>query len=374
MKILQLGKFYPPDTGGMETALYNITEELNQRGIQCDVLCANKEKEYRNDLLNGYKVIRTSSYGIVASTSISPQMIRELKKIITNYDILHIHHPNPTANLALFMANPKKQKVVIHWHSDIIKQELELRFYKPLLIWMLKKADVIIGTSQKYIDESLQLKDFKNKCVPIPIGIKKNDIGVDENKFEEIKVRFKNKKIIFSLGRFIYYKGFEYLIESAKYLPDNYVILLGGDGELKEKYEQIIRENGLSEKVFLVGKIDQKDLGSYYEACDLFCLPSIAKSEAFGLVMVEAMSFGKPIVATKIKGSGTDWVNHNEITGLNVEPKNPEQLANAFKTILENQEIYSKFSKNAFQRYLNEFTIETEIEKLIKVYRTILNN
>lgn len=374
MKILQLGKFYPPDTGGMETALYNITEELNQRGIQCDVLCANKEKKYRNDLLNGYKVIRTSSYGIVASTSISPQMIRELKKVITNYDILHIHHPNPTANLALFMANPKKQKVVIHWHSDIIKQELELRFYKPLLIWMLKKADVIIGTSQKYIDESLQLKDFKNKCVPIPIGIKKNDIGVDENKFEEIKVRFKNKKIIFSLGRFIYYKGFEYLIESAKYLPDNYVILLGGDGELKEKYEQIIRENGLSENVFLVGKIDQKDLGSYYEACDLFCLPSIAKSEAFGLVMVEAMSFGKPIVATKIKGSGTDWVNHNGITGLNVEPKNPEQLANAFKTILENQEIYSKFSKNAFQRYLNEFTIETEIEKLIKVYYTILNN
>jgi len=374
MKILQLGKFYPPDTGGMETALYNITEELNQRGIQCDVLCANKEKKYRNDLLNGYKVIRTSSYGIVASTSISPQMIRELKKVIANYDILHIHHPNPTANLALFMANPKKQKVVIHWHSDIIKQQLELRFYKPLLIWMLKKADVIIGTSQKYIDESLQLKDFKNKCVPIPIGIKKNDIGVDENKFEEIKVRFKNKKIIFSLGRFIYYKGFEYLIESAKYLPDNYVILLGGDGELKEKYEQIIRENGLSEKVFLVGKIDQKDLGSYYEACDLFCLPSIAKSEAYGIVMIEAMSFGKPVVATKIKGSGTDWVNQDGITGLNVNPEDAEQLAKAFQTILENPAMYQKFSENAHHRYLNEFTIETEIEKLIKVYRTILNN
>jgi glycosyltransferase involved in cell wall biosynthesis len=374
MKILQLGKFYPPDTGGMETALYNITEELNQRGIQCDVLCANKEKKYRNDSLNGYKVIRTSNYGIVASTSISPQMIRELKKVIANYDILHIHHPNPTANLALFMANPKKQKVVIHWHSDIIKQQLELRFYKPLLIWMLKKADVIIGTSQKYIDESLQLKDFKNKCVPIPIGIKKNDIGVDENKFEEIKVRFKNKKIIFSLGRFIYYKGFEYLIESAKYLPDNYVILLGGDGELKEKYEQIIRENGLSEKVFLVGKIDQKDLGSYYEACDLFCLPSIAKSEAYGIVMIEAMSFGKPVVATKIKGSGTDWVNQDGITGLNVNPEDAEQLAKAFQTILENPAMYQKFSENAHHRYLNEFTIETEIEKLIKVYRTILNN
>jgi glycosyltransferase involved in cell wall biosynthesis len=374
MKILQLGKFYPPDTGGMETALYNITEELNQRGIQCDVLCANKEKKYRNDSLNGYKVIRTSNYGIVASTSISPQMIRELKKVITNYDILHIHHPNPMANLALFMANPKKQKIVVHWHSDIIKQQLELRFYKPLLVWMLKKANVIIGTSQKYINESLQLKDFKNKCVPIPIGIKKNDIGVDENKFEEIKVRFKNKKIIFSLGRFIYYKGFEYLIESAEYLPDNYVILLGGDGELKEKYENLIKRKKLSDKVFLTGKIPQKEIGSYYKACDLFCLPSIAKSEAYGIVMIEAMSFGKPVVATKIKGSGTDWVNQDGITGLNVNPEDAEQLAKAFQTILENPAMYQKFSENAHHRYLNEFTIETEIEKLIKVYRTIINN
>lgn len=375
MKILQLGKFYPTDImGGIQMAIYNITEELNKRNIKCDILCSNVGNEYKEDIINNYKVFKAASYGIISSTSISPQMISKLKKIISEYDIIHIHHPDPMANLALFMANPKKQKIVVHWHSDIIKQRRELAFYRPLLTWMLKKGDIIIGTSQKYIEESEQLKSFLGKCMVIPLGIKRSDIIVDNEKSKEIKINTAGKKIIFSLGRFIYYKGFEYLIESAKYLPDNYVILLGGDGELKEKYEQIIRENGLSEKVFLVGKIDQKDLGSYYEACDLFCLPSIAKSEAFGLVMVEAMSFGKPIVTTKIKGSGTDWVNHNGITGLNVEPKNPEQLANAFKTILENQEIYSKFSKNAFQRYLNEFTIETEVDRLIKVYHTILNN
>jgi rhamnosyl/mannosyltransferase len=375
MKILQLGKFYPIDImGGIQMAIYNITEELNKRNIKCDILCSNISNESKEVIINNYKVYKAASYGIVSSTSISPQMISKLKKIISEYDIIHIHHPDPMANLALLMANPKKQKIVVHWHSDIIKQRRELAFYRPLLTWMLKKGDIIIGTSQKYINESEQLKSFRSKCMAIPLGIKRSDIIVDDEKSKEIKINNSGKKIIFSLGRFIYYKGFEYLIESAKYLPDNYIILLGGDGELKEKYERIIRENGLSQKIFLVGRIEQKELGSYYQACDLFCLPSIAKSEAFGLVMVEAMSFRKPIVATKIKGSGTDWVNQNGVTGINVEPKNAEQLANAFKTILENQEIYKVFSENAYQRYINEFTIETEVERLIKIYRTILNN
>ncbi len=373
MKILQLGKFYPPDTGGMETALHNITEGLNHKGIQCDVLCANSKKEYKEEIVDGYKIFRTANYGKLSSTSITPQMIIKLKEIIANYDIIHLHHPNPMANLALLFANPKKQKIVLHWHSDIIKQQFEFKFYKPLLIWMLKKTDVIIGTSQKYIEASEQLKDFQHKCIAIPRGIKRNDLFANNERSREIREKYPNKRIIFSLGRFIYYKGFEYLIESAKYLPDEYIILLGGEGELKKKYEQIISENGLSQKVFLVGRIAQKDLGSYYQACDLFCLPSIAKSEAFGLVMVEAMSFGKPIVATKINGSGTDWVNQDGITGLNVDPENAEELAKAFKTILENPTIYQKFSENAYQRYLNEFTIETEVNKLIDIYRTILN-
>ena len=321
-----------------------------------------------------YIVYRTKSYGKIASTSITPQMIFKLKEIIDNYDIIHLHHPDPMANFALFLVNPKKQKIVIHWHSDIIRQKFALKFYRPLLNWMLKKADVIIGSSTKYIEESEQLKKFKNKCVPIPYGIKKENLKINEEKIKEIKKKFENKKIIFSLGRFIYYKGFEYLIESSKYLPDDYIIVIGGDGELRKKYEKLIMNNNLLNKVFLIGKIPQTHLGSYYKACDLFCLPSIEKSEAFGLVIVEAMSFGKPVVATNIKGSGVSWVNQNGVTGLNVEPKNPKALADAIRFICENPEIYIKMSKNALKRFEEEFTVEKEILKILKIYNKLLED
>ena len=378
MKILQFGKFYPPDIGGIETAIYNITEELNKRGIKCDVLCSNSKYEYKKEIIDRgsykYIVYRTKSYGKIASTSITPQMIFKLKEIIDNYDIIHLHHPDPMANFALFLVNPKKQKIVIHWHSDIIRQKFALKFYRPLLNWMLKKADVIIGSSTKYIEESEQLKKFKNKCAPIPYGIKKENLKVDKEKIKEIKKKFENKKIIFSLGRFIYYKGFEYLIESSKYLPDDYIIVIGGDGELRKKYEKLIMNNNLLNKVFLIGKIPQTHLGSYYKACDLFCLPSIEKSEAFGLVIVEAMSFGKPVVATNIKGSGVSWVNQNGVTGLNVEPKNPKALADAIRFICENPEIYIKMSKNALKRFEEEFTIEKEILRILEIYNKLLED
>jgi len=378
MKILQFGKFYPPDIGGIETAIYNITEGLNKKGIKCDVLCSNSKHEYKKEIIDRgsykYTVYRTKNYGKVASTAITPQIIFKLKEIIDNYDIIHLHHPDPMANFALFLVNPKKQRIVIHWHSDIIKQKFALKFYRPLLDWMLKKADVIIGTSPKYIEESEQLKKFKNKCIAIPLGIKKEDLEVDEEKIKEIKKKFKNKKIIFSLGRLIYYKGFEYLIESSKYLPGNYVVIIGGDGKMRKKYKKLITNNNLLNKVFLTGRIPQTHLGSYYKACDLFCLPSVEKSEAFGLVMVEAMSFGRPIVATKIKGSGVSWVNQHGITGLNIEPKNPKVLADAIRFICENPEIYIKMSKNALKRFEEEFTIEKEILRILEIYNKLLED
>ena len=161
MKILQLGKFYPIDImGGIQMAIYNITEELNKRNIKCDILCSNVGNEYKEDIINNYKVFKAASYGIISSTSISPQMISKLKKIISEYDIIHIHHPDPMANLALFMANPKKQKIVVHWHSDIIKQRRELA--RPL--HMDVKKGIIIGTS-KIHEESEQLKSFLGKCM-----------------------------------------------------------------------------------------------------------------------------------------------------------------------------------------------------------------
>ena len=375
MKVLQLGKFYPPDIGGIESAIYEITEELNRRGIKCDVLCSNSKREYKKEVMTReayqYKVIRTKSYGKILSTSITPQMIFRLREIINKYDIIHLHHPNPMANLALFLSKPKGKRIVVHWHSDIIRQRFSLMFYKPLLNWMLKHADVIIATSPKYIEESEQLLAFREKCVDIPRGIRKDKLCSNPKVVSSLREKYKGKKIIFSIGRFVAYKGFEYLIESARYLPSDYIILIGGDGPLRSKYKKIIERYNFFDKVKLLGRLPHDMLTNYYDVCDVFCLPSVSKNEAFGLVMVEAMSFGKPVVATKIKGSGVNWVNQQGITGLNVEPKNPKALAQAIEFICNNREVYKKFSENALKRFNEEFTIEKEVSRILEVYKSL---
>ncbi len=358
MRVLQFGKFYPPDIGGIETAICGMTEELNRRGVRCDVLCSNSANEYREETINGYKVYRTKSYGKVASTSISPQMVFKLREIVGRYDVIHVHHPDPMANLALFLVNPKRQKVVVHWHSDIVNHRFLLRLYKPLLLWMLKRADAVVVASPLYVEGSPFLRKFRAKVEIAPYEVER--LAHDEEKVKEIKSKFAGKKIVFSLGRFVYYKGFEYLIEAAEYLDDKYVVLLGGAGPEEEKLRPLAEEH--KNRVFLLGEISRKDLGSYYKACDVFCLPSVERSEAFGIAMVEAMSFGKPVVATKIPHSGVQWVNRHKVTGLNVEPKNPKALAYAIRQIIENKELYRRMSENALKRYREKFSVEKEID------------
>jgi len=373
MKILQLGRFFPPSTGGIETVMYDITEVLNEyEDVWCDVLCSSKNYTYEENIYDKYKVIRTKSYGVYFSTSITPQMIFKLNEIINEYHILHIHLPDPMANIALMLVDSSKQKIVLHWHSDIVKQKYLLKMYEPFQNWMMKKADKIIATTPKYICESKYLQKYKDKCISIPIGIDKNKLNSDTFKVDSIRKTYKNKKIIFSLGRLVYYKGFEYLIDSAKYLSEDYIILIGGSGPLHTKLDNKIKLLKLENKVKLLGRIDDNELGNYYAACDIYCLSSVVKSEAFAIVQIEAMSFSKPIVATKIEGSGVDWVNKNEESGINVNPKNGKELANAIEKIISDQKLYKKYSQGAKNRFEEYFDRKIMVGSIYKLYSELL--
>ena len=371
MKVLQVGKFYHPVSGGVESVTFDITEVLNKRNIQCDVLCTDDDNVTRTEKMNGYKVFRAGANFKAFSTSISFDYIRQLRKIVNDYDILHIHLPNPLANIAMLLAKLNGKKIVLHWHSDIIKQKKLLLIYKPFEFWMLKRADIIIGTTKIYIDESSTLAPFKDKCIDIPIGIQSNLLISNISFVADIKGKFHGKKIIFSLGRLVYYKGFEYLISAANELSDEYVIIIGGNGPLKSKLEKQIVSLGLQDRVFLVGRIEEENLGSYFDACDLFCLPSIMKSEAFGVVQLEAMHFAKPIVATNIDGSGTGWVNEHGITGLNVAVKCPLLLAHAIKSVLSDPIQYQEYSKSARARFEKLFKREVMVDRIIDVYKNL---
>ena len=369
MKILQLGKFYPI-RGGVEKVMYDLMTGLSEEGLKCDMLCAAcDDDDVGDDMLNTNATLMcTKTFAKVKATMLSPSMISKMRRICNEYDVVHIHHPDPMACLALYMSG-YKGKVALHWHSDIIKQKKLLKLYQPLQNWLIERADTIIGTSPVYLQSSPWLKKVQDKTVCLPIGVV--PLEVDEEKAAAVRKKYEGKKIVFSLGRLVPYKGYKYLIDSAQYLDDSYVVLIGGGGPLKASLKEQIDSSGLHDKVKLLGFLSDEEVAAYFGACDLFCMSSVYATEAFGIVQIEAMSAGKPVVATKIPGSGVSWVNAHKESGINVEPKDSEALANAFKRILESEETYNAFSEQASQRYRDMFTKEKMIENCIEIYKSI---
>lgn len=357
IKILQFGKFYPPDMGGIEKVMQDLCDGLNQRGIVCDVLCSNSSNHFQIDTTPyGAKIYRTASFGRLASTSISPQMIFKLRELINHYDIIHIHLPDPMATLALFLANIDNKKIILHWHSDIINQKFLLNFFLPLQSWILKRADIIIATSEKYIQESPYLQRYKDKCVCIPIGI---DFPTPK------EFPSKRSNIILSVGRLVPIKGFEYLIKSALYLPENFHIHIVGDGkqEYKQKLQSLINSLKLQNRVFLLGSKTQNELKEIYPKANCFVLPSL--QESYGIVLLEAMASGLPLVCTKLSPSGSDWINQDGETGFVIPPKDPQAIANA---ILKIQNNYTKISKRSQKRFKIFFSLFKMVESSIAIY------
>ncbi len=371
MKVLHVGKFFQPVVGGMESVLFDLVEGLNCQGIATDVICAHTtNRSIVEQARGGYTVTRVAAHGTVASTSICPGMVPMLREIANGYDLIHIHLPNPMANLAMLFGG-FKGKVVLHWHSDIVKQRHLLKLYEPLQSWILDRADAIVATSPAYAESSPYLARRRGKVSIIPIGIDQSSLPVNEQRLSELREAHTGRKIVFSLGRMTYYKGFQYLIDAARNLPKDIRILIGGGGELKEQFALQIRSRGLEDQVQLLGKVPASDLGAYYALCDIFCLPSIARSEAFGVVMLEAMSFGKPVVATNIPGSGVPWVNQDGLSGLNIPPADSPALAKSIARLAEDDALRMSLGTSAHRHFCSKFHANRMTGDMIDLYRKI---
>lgn len=383
MKVLLLGKFYPI-RGGVEKVMWDITRGVSERGIDCDMLCAclmedmpqNAEdgraltgsRHSRIIRFNGHgRCICVRAYRKVAATMMSPAMVTTLRRICSDYDVIHVHHPDPMAALALMLSG-YKGRVILHWHSDILSQKLLLTLIRPLQSWLISRADRIVGTTPVYVQQSPELQAVQDKVSFIPIGVP--PVPEAAQKAQEIRNRFAGKKIIYSLGRLVPYKGYTYLIDAARWLDDSYHIVIGGGGPLREELQAQIDASGLSDRVTLLGFVPEDEFAAWYHACDVFCLSSIWKTEAFAIVQIEAMSCGKPVVATNIPDSGVSWVNSHNVSGLNVTPGDGRALAEAIKTVTDNRETYEGFSLRAKTRFEKMFTYEKMIDKCIALYET----
>lgn len=369
MKVLHLGKLCPPNEGGIEVFTYDLLEYLNSKGIKADLLCFG-DRTFEDDY-RGFKYFSCKMNLKLSSAPLSIDFIKKFVKLAKNYDIIHVHSPNPLAEvLSIFSSKP----LIIHWHSDIVKQRILYLFYKPIQQMLLKKANSIICTSPNYLDSSEQLKKFRHKVSIIPLSLNPERLIKKESnkemKLAAIAENIKNKKIVLSIGRLVIHKGFEYLIEAGKYLDNDVVIIIIGDGPLYSKLKQKINDSSINHKVFLLGSVKVNEISKYIKICDIFCLPSIM--ESFGLVLLEAIYFGKPLITTDVYGSGMNYVNQNGITGFVVPPRNPIALAEAINKILGDANLYNNFSQNAKERF-KEFEISNIGNRIIDLYKEILN-
>lgn len=368
MKVLQINKLYYPFTGGVEKVAYDISNELKDK-VAMNVLVANDKFENVKEKVNDVNVDRVACIGTYFSMPFAPGFPFALK----NYkaDILHFHLPFPLGVMSYLLTKPEG-KTVVTWHSDIVKQKMILKFYRPFLMSFLSKVDRIVVTSPNMIANSPFLEPFKDKCVVISLGINPERFKLTENvkrQAEKIKKKYE-KPIILFMGRLVYYKGVRYLIEAMKNV--NARLLIGGSGQLKDDLKELSNKLGLDNKIDFLGFVDDNDLAVYYHACDMFVLPSIAESEAFGIVQLEAQVCGKPVISTNLP-TGVPYANMDKETGIIVEPKSSKQLSDAINKLLSNKKLRLKYGTNAKKRVESDFTIRKMSQAYYNIYKELLN-
>lgn len=371
MNILQFGRFWGDVHGGVERHVASLLEGLSLKGHNIFNIVASKDGVYREIKYFNATVIEVPSFGKMMSTALSPQLIKkaiELHRSI-KFDIFHFHYPDPLSSLASLLIDRKVPRIIT-WHSDIIRQKRALKIYRPLLNFELRRSKYIVAATSSHFSSSEQIPlDIRNnieKCRVIPYGFffDKNPI-IDSNIFDKIKKDSRGRIVIFSLGRLVYYKGFEILIDAASLY--DCVVYIGGSGPLKDFLQEKIKEMNLSDRVHLLGSLSEIEVNSYMHAADVFCLPSVEKSEAFGIVQVEAMAFGTPLL-TSYLGNGVNEVGIDGETGLFFKNKNSKDLAEKIEFFDKNRLNLMEMSRNCKDR-VNFFDMDRMIEMHEEIYR-----
>lgn len=371
-RILHISKYFYPQEGGIEIVCRNIVESLP--GFHHLVLCFNSEAETVNENIRGIDVKRVSTFLKLASQPISSSYYKEYKQTIREFkpDLIHFHAPNPLIMLFTLLLKPKKTKLIIHWHSDIVEQKILYLFVKPFESLFLKKADRIFVTSAKYLEGSKPLHKVREKAHLVPCAIEPDNFCIEDSEkksFEKLKQKYAGKKIVFSVGRHVTYKGLRYLIAAEKDINEDCLILIAGSGPLTKE----LKEMKTSERVQFLGRLSNTDLKHYFHLANVFAFPSITKNEAFGVVLAEAMFCETPAVTFTIDGSGVNWVCLDKITGLEVENKNSMALARAINRLLTDDAYSMQLGQNAKKRVMENFTmniigpiVEDEYTRLLR--------
>lgn len=360
-KILHIPNYYHPHIGGIEQTARDIVNSLDSSFTE-EVICFRGEKGDSIEEIDGIKVIKCGEFKKVASQSLSLSYKKLLKKEMKEYnpDIIVFHYPNPFLAHYLVKYLKKNPNIIfiLWWHMDITKQKRLAKLFEKQSQYLLKRANKIVCTSPKYIEGSKYLTANIAKVTPIPSCIPdyradySGDITI---RAEEIRKENEGKKIIFSFGRHVEYKGLKYLVEASKLLPNDYQIFIGGKGPLTEELK---RQAEGDNKIKFLGFLDNNELKSYIKACDIFAFPSITKNEGFGLALVEAEAASKPAVTFTVEGSGINYVALDGITAIESPNSDSKALASAIIKLGNDPDLRLSMGNAGYNRYKDNFSFK----------------
>lgn len=370
LRVLCSGRFFDEIPGGMQTHAVNLMRSLAGEVEFTHAVTSRDSKGGRFTFPPGITVSRAPSWNVDGSLAVSPQLVREYRSLHYSrpFDLIHLHFPDPMAHLAS-MALPAKIPRIVTWHADITRHKLLLPFYRPWLAKSLDSAAAIVVPTPAHVASSkiLNSPKYRAKTQVIPFGFDLGAFAAPHPAVEGLKRKYPGQ-ILFALGRHVAYKGFDVLIRALQELPPSVRLILGGEGPLTPDLRGLAAVLGLESRVHFPGFVPEAELPSFYQACDVFCLPSVTPAEAFGIVQVEAMAAGKPVVCSRL-GNGVDYVNQHEVTGLTVPPNDPAALAQAIHRLLADPALREKYGRQARVRALREFALEGMRGKTFALYR-----
>lgn len=369
LKIVQLNKYYAPHRGGVETVVQNIAEGLCDQTEMCVLVCS-EERRGEDKTANGVHLHRSGTLCKVGPMPVSPVYLRDVRRALKDADAVLLHMPFPWGDLSLLLSG-YRGKVFLWWHSDVVRQKKLLTLYKPLMHRTLRRADKIIVATQGHIDGSAFLPPYRGKCVVIPYAVEEDWYlagkaalpRTGEHTFEFLFV-----------GRMVYYKGCEVLLRAFAAMGDKTCRLrmVGQFTPLTDELRRLADKLGVAERVTFEDDLPDAALKDRFAACDVFVLPSIYRSEAFALVQLQALAFGKPIINTNLP-SGVPLVSRNGETGITVEPNDVAALAAAMDTLAGDAELRARYSAAARVR-IEDFRMGKMLDSLFDLWNNVCHD
>ena len=371
MRVTHINKYYwPPHLGGVETQLHDLASgQAEREGLTVRAIVANESRETVRETVDGVGVTRLARSLAYSSTPIAPSMARAIRAESTlpdPADILHLHFPYPWGEISWLRAQPSLP-TVLSFHSDIVRQKRLLSAYAPILRRVLDRVDLIVTSSPNMVEYSPFLSRIAEKCRIIPYGIHVERYADSPQVLARAQAlrAGHSRPVVLFVGRLVYYKGAEVLVRAMANVDADLVMV--GRGPLEGELREVAVAQRVADRITWLPPLDDDDLVAWYHAADVVVLPSVARSEAFGLVQLEAHASGTPVVATTLTTS-VPYVNLDGVTGINVPPDDADALSDALCRILDDGDLRARLGAQARERALRDFTVARMVDDVLAVY------